>query len=216
MAIKVILLGHKARSGKDLLAEHLPIYTRLAFADKLKDVVQDLYGFTHEQMYGAEKDIMDRRYPNTRDPEKVWKGFEEGRHEPNLEYRPYLTPRRILQLFGQDQRSLCPDIWPNYVVKKMTDYVEINFTEGASSGRFVIPDFRFPNEYDVVKKWCVDVGADLLAIRIDRENRGVDSQDISETALNQFGQWDIIFKNNGTIEDFLGVALRVLHNQGFL
>ena len=54
----VVLLGHQAHVGKDMLGAHLVEnhgFTRFAFADKLKQVVADLYDFSGEHMYGALK-----------------------------------------------------------------------------------------------------------------------------------------------------------------
>ena len=117
--ILVILLGHKSMTGKDTFFSFIKDrgFTRVAFADKLKSTVADLYNFSHDQMHGNSKDVMDTRYPNLIDPEFIRvKGlFGFSRKVKNPDYKPFLTPRRILQIFGQQQRALDPNIWANYV-----------------------------------------------------------------------------------------------------
>lgn len=199
--ISIVLLGHLARSGKDTVADWLVSeygYTKINFADKLKEVVADLYDFDHVQMYDWKKDVEDKRYPNTRDTEYVGHG---SMIDPNPNYKPFLTPRRVLQLFGQDQRSLCPDIWPRIVCNK------ILYHTLADLEKFVIADFRFPNEYDYVAQMCKKNDFKLTAIRIDRDRNkrklgdSMAEFDISETALEDFDKWDCVISNNGTKEE---------------
>ena len=153
MSKKVVyLLGHQARVGKDTLAEKLHYYRafqRFAFADKLKQTAADLFDLSPDQVTGDLKDVEDQRYPNTRDCEFNLESFpssETGRkgtwddvkEVPNPDYKPFLTPRRIFQFFGQDQRSLYEDIWAQYVFNQIDRHPFSNFA---------ITDFRFPNEY---------------------------------------------------------------------
>lgn len=173
MSQVVILLGHKAGVGKDTLGQHLiekEGFKRLAFADKLKDVVADLYGFTNEQMYtDAGKNTVDERYG--------------------------LTPRVVLQDFGQEQRARFPDIWADYVFRQI---------ELLSSTNFVITDFRFPNEFTVAERYASKGNMTVVPIKITRPGRGSDfagAQNISETALDDFQNWSFFINNDGSIDE---------------
>lgn len=163
-----LLLGHKAEVGKDTLGNLLVErngFTRFGFADKLKDTVADLYNFSHTQMY--EHDAK-----NAIDP------------------RYGLTPRQVLIDFGQEQRSRNPNIWADYV---------FNQIEKSPGGLFVITDFRFPNEYDVAKTWASkDPNREIIPIKIQRKAASTNfagSNNISETALDNFSEWKFVIEN---------------------
>lgn len=217
--LTVIMLGHKSLVGKDtfysFVSKAYPgVAARLAFADKLKSTVADLYGFSHDQMHGGSKDIMDDRYPNLIDPKKVvspeWEcddinlaldnGVKLGDVlVENPEYKPLFTPRRILQIFGQQQRSLYPDIWASYVFNS-------EIAKQASLGKkvFVITDFRFRNEAKVGLNWARTTGNTLSIVKINRPSVTALSgaSDISENDLNDFTGWDHILNNTGSINNY--------------
>lgn len=173
---EIILLGHKSGVGKDTLADSLSVfnYSKGAFAHQLKSIVTRLYKLDYEQVYGEMKNVIDIRYG--------------------------LTPRQILQKFGQDQRAIDPDIWPRLVTVDLER--ELAYYPRASR-RFVIADFRFPNEYWYLKKWAESHEMKVLAYRIDRKRDEMfaGSTDVSETALDNFEHWDGVIENNGTPHD---------------
>jgi dephospho-CoA kinase len=59
------LLG-RSRRGKDTIAEYIikkyPVYKNIKLAKPIKDAARSLYDFTYEQVEGAEKEIIDRRW----------------------------------------------------------------------------------------------------------------------------------------------------------
>lgn len=179
---KVILLGHQAHVGKDTLGEFLvkqDNFVRFGFADKLKDVVADLYGFTEEHMYGTLKNVVDERYG--------------------------LTPREILQDFGQEQRARFSDIWADYVFRGIESTISRTALHSSYNQKknFVITDFRFPNEHTVGKRYAERLGWDLVAVKIVRPDdaRGefAGSTNISETALDGYN-FDFEIYNTKTKE----------------
>lgn len=183
------MLGHKSQVGKDTLGDQLvqrDNFERLAFADKLKQTVQELYNFSSEQMYDPiAKNTPDVRYPNTID-----KPSDDG-------YTKHFTPRRILQIFGQQQRLLYPNIWASFVFNKIQ---EIHNNTGKEN--FIITDFRFPNELVVAKAWEQQnfYKRKVFSVKIQRTDlsknfSGV--EDISETALDDFSNWSFTLTNYG-------------------
>ncbi len=169
----VLMLGHRARSGKDTLADLIMHYNsyfsqKLAFADKLKSVVKDLYGLTDEHVYGSLK-------------------------ETPLDQYPGYTPRMILQKFGQDQRAINPNIWADYVFRQI---------ENSDKEINIITDLRFPNEHEVALKWAHKDpdNRHVFAIRIVRPDLPAisGSDDISETALDKYDRWDYTILNNSS------------------
>lgn len=227
----VLMLGHRSLVGKDTSAEFLKTYDwqRIAFADKLKSTVADLYNFSHEQMHGELKDVEDKRYPNTVDPETITVYEEDewgpipfpgyNHKEMNPIYKPFLTPRRVLQIFGQDQRKIYPDIWAQYVFNQI-DMERCLSSNPTQTFKYIITDFRFKNEFEVAKRWSekkvegpVDVEKYVFPIKI---NRNVIAKsgpnDISEHDLDDFDGWYRIIDNNKAIDELYASMWRISEN----
>ncbi|MGW0929568.1 deoxynucleotide monophosphate kinase family protein [Streptomyces sp. NPDC002644] len=117
----VALLG-KARAGKDTIAKRLVEehgYTRLAFADPLKDlalnvnpVISTTYN-VHVRLADYVADV----------------GWELAK-----EWNPEV--RRLLQRLGQGVRSLTRDFWVSVLTEKLR----------RIDGPVVVTDVRYPNE----------------------------------------------------------------------
>lgn len=208
MSATVIMLGHKSLAGKDTVAGFVldKGWHRVAFADKLKETVADLYGFTRDQIHGSAKDDMDLRYPNLVDPTELTK-YEEDYYGPipweeykvpNPDYKPYLTPRRVLQIFGQDQRKLYPDIWASYVFEQ-----EITRQINNGISNFIVTDFRFTNEAKVAFRWAEKTGNKVICIKVHRP--GVEAKtganDVSENDLNNFADWHYQITNDKGLQE---------------
>jgi hypothetical protein len=220
----VLLLGHKAQSGKDTFYNFVKDsgFHRAAFADHLKEVVQDLYQFSNEQMYGDLKDVEDKRYPNTVDQKLILKpeweaqgefinnAYDNGvtqkdTHMVNPEYKAFFTPRRILQIFGQQQRLLYPDIWADYVFNVTVPKL---LSEGTD--RIIVTDFRFRNEAAVAKRFAQKDNIAVKFIKIVRPSLTTKDSDQSENDLNDFPNWDLYLNNDSTLERYKKSVLQLV------
>lgn len=229
MTINVFLLSAKKQHGKDSVFKEgktVMGWSRVAFADKLKEQVKDLYGFSEEQMYGSLRDTPDKRYPNLYDDKEILVDLEDYRQlmKPNLpesvkiqkirryitnpEYKPFLTPRRVLQIYGQQQRALYPDVWAAYVYN-----VSIPKLVDAHGYNIAITDVRFPNEIECGTKWVNEDPQNrrIIKVRIIRPTIESNDTDISETALDSYTDWDFTIVNDGTLEDLKG-RVQKLHD----
>jgi hypothetical protein len=150
-----------------------------------------------------------------------------------------LTPRTLLQLLGTEagRNIIHPDIWVNslfseYKVGKITDkptYHQINKDRWIEYPNWIITDNRFPNETKRVKK---EGG---LTIKIERDFNlrhpgynnleEVKQKDIelykqlthfSETALDDYTDWDHIIQNNGSLEDLIESVKQILIEEGII
>lgn len=190
MNVKIILLGHKARVGKDTLGSYLVEnkgFKRYGFADKLKNVVADLYGFSNDQVHSNLKDVVDERYN--------------------------LSPRQILQDFGQEQRNRHKDIWALYVANQILIDVE-----AKKHKDFVITDFRFPNEFHAVRTFLQKKIPFLYVIPSKIERPGLPEfagmNDVSETALDDFHLWKNVVTNDSSVENLYKNYEQSLLNHG--
>jgi hypothetical protein len=117
----------KARSGKDTIAKHLVKqygYTRYAFADPLKRIVNKIFDWEYAHAHGSLKDVID----------PAW-GF---------------SPRRAYQLFGTEfARALSSDFWLKMAEREIPRALS---TSPGSEELIVVPDVRFENEAEWIRK----------------------------------------------------------------
>lgn len=122
----IIAFSGVAGSGKstatDYLVKHYG-FEVVSFADPIKRICRDVFGFSDEQLWGP----------------------SAMRNAPDLRYvrddGELLTPRYALQLLGTDWGRHChPNIWVDMAMRN------------ARGSRIAIPDCRFINEMDAVRK----------------------------------------------------------------
>lgn len=121
-------------SGKDSVAQFLHDkwgYRRIGLADELKETCA-------------------RVFPHI--PRKHFFGTQEDKRAPLTAYGlPSLTGRKILEQVGEALRQLMPDVWLNFVATTI-DMAQHAASLTGGSVRFVIPDVRHRNEFDVIQQ----------------------------------------------------------------
>jgi hypothetical protein len=119
----IAFCGYKG-SGKDTAAEvllDLYDYKRVAFADPIRMIGREIFGFTDEEM-----------------SDRILK-------EKEVDRWPYQSPRKNAQLVGTEMfRSFYPDVW----IQCADRFVEHAYEQGCGA---VITDLRFPNEETYVR-----------------------------------------------------------------
>ena len=147
MARKIIGICGFIGSGKgtvgDILVEEYG-FTKLSYADRLKDVAATLFGWDRDLIEG---DTVDSR---------IWRNEPDEWGTNELGYD--LTPRLVMQRVGTDclRKGLDDRIWTLIVKKELQMNPDTNY---------VIPDVRFYNERDLVREmggqvWRVKQGKD--------------------------------------------------------
>lgn len=118
--------------------------------------------------------------------------------------------RTLLQYVGTERvRAQSPDFWVNFVVSMLTffngewDYV-------------LIPDCRFPNEYEIFK----DYGFEATLIRVERpgfDNGLTPDQKAhpSETALDGY-PFDAVITNGGTLDQLKHAIEYAIYAEGIV
>lgn len=110
-----------------------------------------------------------------------------------------MTVRELLQKFGTAIREgVDPDFW----VKSLFNIYE-------DKDFIIIPDVRFPNEAKAIK----DRGG--ILIRIERDGAGAGNH-ISETALDDYKEWDYVINNNKSLEELKKMGKNILGLKGIL
>ena len=101
------------------------------------------------------------------------------------------TVRELLQGIGQGLRdAIDPNLW-----------VKILFANTEGWSNYIIADVRYPNEIKAIKE------RNGILLRIDRKDAGAGNHS-SETALDDYKEWDVHIENNSSIED-LFEAMRI-------
>lgn len=178
----IVGLSGKKRSGKDTFAQ----------------VLVDEFGFTRVAFADALKETVLRLNPivdafntgawvaTTRLADVVGgEGWEKAKERPEV--------RRLLQEHGLAIREVMPSFWIDAAMKKADEFE-----------RVVLTDVRFPNEADAV-------GEGLL-IRIDRPALMTFDEHLSETALDDYGNFDEYVLNSGTVEDLHEKARAIMRS----
>lgn len=172
----------KREHGKDTFASMLiasdPSFSRLGFADRLKEICMKVYGLSEEQVSDPRAKESPLEQPIDLDGKLDLLSAETGLllFEKRL---VAMTPRQVLQYVGTDYiRSVQPDYWLQVVEKQIKDNPE---------GNYVITDVRFPNEAEVLK----GLGAFILKIlRLSRMSNSESAEHASE---------QINFKSDATL-----------------
>ena len=157
--VTIIGVCGKKFNGKDTIADYLVNryqFTKISVGDPLKYGIQQMFGFSNEQLWGSKKETVD----------PFWK----------------VTPREILQYigtdcfrmkFGQDFPNIGENIWAMSLERKIETLLQRGFY------KIVVPDIRFPNEEKVIRKFNGTI------INVIRHNFINQDTHISENSLDQ-------------------------------
>jgi hypothetical protein len=110
------------------------------------------------------------------------------------------SPRWALQHMGTEaMRKVIDDqIWVKATMRKALPLVK-------AGGNVVITDVRFPNEANAIR----EAGGQLWRV----ERQGLETSDhASETALDDFGPWDKVIENHGTIANLYTSVFEAMKN----
>ena len=187
-------------SGKGTVADVLVDqgFTKVSFADKLKDGVSTIFGWDRAMLEGDTDES--RQWREQRDD--FWSA------ETEME----VTPRLVLQLFGTDclRNGFHDGVWVSLLKKHMLD----------NPDNYVIPDVRFRNEQNMIRElggeiWRVQrgdipewygcamldntTGSNLM------EEYDVHSSEYKWIDMNN--KFDVTLYNEGTIEDLRQLVL---------
>jgi hypothetical protein len=159
-------------------------FKSLSFADSLKDAVAAVFSWDRQLLEGSTAESREWR-------EQVDPWWEKRLGIPDL------TPRLVLQLWGTEvcRVGFHQDIWIASLERKIE--------EGKN---YVIPDTRFPNEIELIKKiggeiWCVKRGPDpkwFVQYQLGGSPPNHIHSSEWEWARSKF---DKTLENNGTLED---------------
>jgi hypothetical protein len=120
-----------------------------------------------------------------------------------------MTYRDLLQKLGTEamRSGLHKNVWVNAL---FADY-QFNIEEDEQIPYWIITDSRFPNELAAVKKH------NGIAIKVIRDSGNtIGTTHTSETALDDYTEWDYVINNNGTLDELKTQVLSILEKESLL
>jgi hypothetical protein len=184
----IISISGKIGSGKDTIAEIIKEKMPAAgwevkkFAGKLKEVATLLTSIPVDK-------FEDQSFKQTFLPEEWNRDFSEFIETGVVRYHKNvpMTVRDLLQKLGTEamRNGLHENVWVNAL-----------FSDYQNNSNWIITDTRFPNEIDA----CVHRGAICIKVVRDSGNH-IGTTHASETALDDYNQWDYIVDNTGSVEN---------------
>ncbi len=186
--LTIVGASGKKRHGKDSVGQILAAnhnFQTIAFADPIKKAVMEWYGFTYEQVYGDDKEVVDTRWGITPRHAMQQIGTEVGRliHGDTWVRKCLMTIEAAyrgepVELIDHEAKRFSTFTWP---------------AETAHS--WVICDCRFTNEAEAIK------AAGGWVIKVTRPSLGASrDQHASETNVDLVKE-DYTIVNDGTLVD---------------
>lgn len=225
--MKVVAISGWKRSGKDTVGEYLKRtygFSRVAFADPLKDMAAKEYGFPRDHA----DDPAFKEAPILHQPVSpkdafslnlirfMYKEFRsaDGRTPMELvedasgtvlglmSYRQVFGASDVAQLYWTP-RALCilkgstnRAVDSNYWVQTAINQIKTESAKIHLSDNYLITDLRYKNEMNQLRQ---AFGKNLLTIRVNRFDN-CESTDPSERDLDD-GKFDVVLENRGTLEE---------------
>jgi hypothetical protein len=197
------LIGSGKGTVADILVEQG--FTKVSFADKLKDGVATIFGWDRALLEGDTDESREWR----EQADDFWTE-ETGRT---------ITPRIVLQEFGTEcmRNGFDNGVWVSLLKKHMID----------NPGNYVVPDVRFRNEQDMIRKlggkvWQVKRGKDpewFTRAIFDNNNpetsslmNGFDIHESEYKWIDVNTKFDSILHNNSTLDDLKSLVLDQIAN----
>ena len=194
----IIGISGYAGVGKDSLSNYLVSnhnFVKIAFADKIKRILMDLYDLSYQQLWGESKN----------------RGSYDLRYRvPNSD--EYLTARLGSQAFGDCGRNLYQDTWVDYTLKDVKrlhdsyfwDYEDCKgaFKNYLKFGKknVVVSDCRYLNEMNRIR----DMGGIIIRIKKTvvplKGKTGKHSSEVNQIKILD-NYFDEVILNDGTLED---------------
>jgi len=200
----IIGFAGKAASGKTTAARYIQAQLDfeiviLPMAQMLRQEVEDFICSVGADdnvplIYGDQEDkvkifYIDKQQALEQCPQ--WTDFVTNHHD--IQDRPGQTAvsvRRILQWWGTEyRRAQDHDYWTKAWERKLLEY-------DLNAVHILVDDVRFINELDTIKKH----GGTF--IKIERPGFNGANNHSSENSLDGYGDWNLVIRNDGSLEEF--------------
>ena len=190
--VVIFCISGQKRAGKDTIANYIRehvIASRISFADPVREVCRAYFGWDDDWLLGEHKEDIDPYWGISPRQAMQYLGTEVGRvgiaeHYPNFD-----------DITGDN-------IWIKNAQKRIR---EQHYNGIGKFRAYIIPDMRFLNEYDAMKKMEKE-GYKVITIGVERETGLPLDNHVSETEIKYcVEKCDYQLDNN--------LAISSLHNK---
>ena len=185
----IIGITGKKRSGKDTIADFLVEkynFVKYGFADPIKEIARIIFGFTENQLFEKEKDIIDEGWGIK--PRDFFQKF-------GTDYGQFIFPKHFPEIFKEkDERTLWILVFKRWYLNKIKENPNL---------KVVISDVRFKHEFECIKE------LNGYVIRVKRGNN-VKDEHISENELDKM-EFDNTLFNDGTKEELFEKIIDIIN-----
>ena len=190
--VVIFCISGQKRAGKDTIANYIRehvIASRISFADPVREVCRAYFGWGDDWLLGEHKEDIDPYWGISPRQAMQYLGTEVGRVGIAENYPEF--------------KSVTGDkVWIKNAQKRIR---EQHYTGIGKFRAFVIPDMRFLNEYDAMKK-MENEGYKVITIGVERETGLPLDNHVSETEIKYcVEKCDYQLDNN--------LAISSLHNK---
>lgn len=219
----IILISGKLQSGKNQFAEYMQEYLEYngkkvstdLFAKGVKDGCrEDFADFAkclNEKIYAIKQDVYALGQHSDKS-HKILESLNELEiHEDNwYEDKTDLT-RVLLQIYGTEifRARVRDTYWPDQLSERCSN---------SDSEFILVTDTRFVNEVEVIKEYgeC-STNIEVVSIRINRDIQREESfnEHSSETALDDYKDWDFVVANDGDLKMLSACAHQITDEIAF-
>ena len=202
----ILGLAGKALSGKDTIADYVLNAhgwdRKVGFATNLKVACMEIFSLTEEQVFSQQGKSSKFTSPVVIEHKTLLEiiGWMRKTHDVALQNKSYKhlygrkmnSPRDVLQFVGTEvMRYYAPDY-----------HKEVVFRGVCPNEKVIISDVRFPNEaLSVLENNGILVKVTRRDSLRTPQGFSLDTGHDSETALNEWGNWSYIIKNDGSFID---------------
>ena len=169
---KIIGICGSIGSGKGTVADILVKngYTKISFADRLKDGVASMFGWDRDLLEGNNTESREWREK----PDNFW----------SKEIGKEITPRYVLQKVGTE--CMREGLWDNLWVSLVKQEIETN-----KDKNYVIPDVRFPNEIECIRK----LGGQVILVERERPLYWATARNINQnwSTKGEYHSMNVVF-----------------------
>ena len=218
--VVIFCISGQKRAGKDTIANYIMdnvITARVSFADPVREVCRAYFGWDDDWLLGENKEDVDPYWGISPRQAMQYLGTEVGRIGIAQNYSNFYDITGDSIWIKNAQRTIRKRIsneeYSKFGVKIRDEYNEDYSKFGVKIRAVVIPDMRFLNEYDAMKKMSEE-GYKIITIGVRRNGLPSDNH-ASETEIKYcVEKCDFILENDKDIPDLHKKIHQFLINTG--
>jgi hypothetical protein len=185
--MSIFLICGRKRTGKDTVASYLKFkygVQHMYLSQPMKDACRIIFNFTEEQLYGNDKEVIDDRYGIS---------ARQALQHIGTEWAQF----GLMKDFPEFNKKVGRGLW---VKNLLIRYDDLCF-KNKRTVSIAVSDVRFPQEVQMIEKYCSDNKDKCYKIHITRDTGLPEDTHASEKEQDQIKDFDFTLGNSGTLKE---------------